>query len=157
MCTYAVSRGYPISRVLSPFDVAALLHAADPPKECELRRSWKVSNADEGLLRGALGPLGYFGGLLGASSSLLGTSWGPPGTSWGSLGSSWGSLSGKARFGIFFVALLGRSWGRLGALLGCLGGLLGRRGALLGRLGGCLGGLLGRLGAILRASWAVLE
>ena len=44
------------------------------------------------------------------------------------------------------VAPLGRSWSRLGALLGCLGGFLGR-----------LGALLGRLGAVFGASWAVLE
>ena len=46
-------------------------------------------------------------------------------------------------------ALLGRSWGALGALLGALGALLGALGALLGRSWGALGALLER-------SWALL-
>ena len=68
----------------------------------------------------------------------LGASWRPLAV----LGLSWGPLG----------AVLGVSWGSLGALLGRLGALLGRFGALLGRLGA----LLGRFRALLGASWAVL-
>ena len=52
---------------------------------------------------------------------------------------------------------MGPSWGRLGALWGCMERLLVRLGALLGRLGGTLGGPLGRLKAGSGAAWAVLE
>ena len=82
------------------------------------------------------------------------------GVSWGLLGASWGGKLDFSVRGPPFGPLLGRSWGPLGAFLGCLEALLGRLGAFLGRLGallGRLGGLLGRLGAVLGASWAVFE
>ena len=49
-------------------------------------------------------------------------------------------------------SLLGRSWGRLEAILGHLGPSWGDLGDVLGRLGG----ILGRLGSLLERSWAVL-
>ena len=54
---------------------------------------------------------------------------------------------------------MGRSWGRLEAILGRLGPSLGDLGGVLGRLGGILGrlgGILGRLGAILGRLRALL-
>ena len=97
--------------------------------------SWGSFWGDFGARLGCLGALlGRLGALLGR----LGASWRPLAV----LGLSWGPLG----------AVLGVSWGSLGALLGRLGALLGRFGALLGRLGA----LLGSFRALLGASWALL-
>ena len=86
-----------------------------------------------GDFRAHLGCLGALLGRLGALLGRLGASWRPLAV----LGLSWGPLG----------AVLGVSWGSLGALLGRLGALLGRFGALLGRLGALLGRFRARLGA----------
>ena len=57
------------------------------------------------------------------------------------------------------LALLGPSWGSLGAVLGSLGPswpVLGPSWGLLGSSWGCLGAVLGRLGAVLGLSWGHL-
>ena len=60
------------------------------------------------------------------------------------------SLRALGRLG----AVLGPSWGRRVAVLGCLGAVLGRLGAVLGPSGRCLGADLGLLGRSWCPRWS---
>eukprot|EP00959_Pyramimonas_sp_CCMP1952_P405289 8494402-Pyramimonas_sp.AAC.1 len=122
---------------------------------------------------GSRGPLGSsfdasrgpFWGFLGPLLELFWSSWRHlgasdgvsrqlPGGFWGSLEVSWGPVGAEGSNFRVVVPLLGCSWDRLGALLGCLGRLmdsLGTSRAVLGTFWADLGRSWGLLGP----SWSV--